>query len=339
MKINSFSEGIQKFMTEHLPGVCGCSGTTVDSYRYAYIHFLDFMLARKKKRADKVKMTDFNYKNVQEYLEWLETDLNNGVSTRNQRLAAMKSLARFLMYEYPDYLSEYTLILGIKQKKSKKAVISYAKVDGTRAFLEEINRETPLGRRDYTLFSLMFTTGIRVSEAINIKVKDISLSEPSNIRIHGKGNKTRLVPIMKQVLPILENYMKEHRFDRNENLEEYLFQSKGHRQLTRQALNYQVTKYTEMANKRNPGIIPEDFSPHKIRHSTAMTLLASDVDLIYIRDLLGHSTVTTTEVYARTESARRREVLEAASTHIVEREAAEWEDNPDLKQWLKRFGQ
>lgn len=337
MKTTDFSEYLRKFLTEYLPGQRGSSVQTIDSYRYTFIRYLEFMLDIKRIRADKIKIRDFTYKNVSDFLDWLESECKNSPVTRNQRLAALKSFATFLLYEYPDYLDEYQKILSIRQKRVKKSDISYAKASGMKIFLDQIDRDTPSGLRDYTLFSVMYFTGIRVSEVIQIKVKDVSLKDPKTLRIHGKGNKIRIVPIIKQLAPLLEAYLSFNRLDRPEKLENYLFTNKYGEPFQRQGINYLVDKYTKMANKNNPGCLPEDFSPHKIRHSTAMSLLDSDVDLIYIRDLLGHTSVSTTEIYAKTETAKRRRAIEEASKNLVEPEEASWENNKSLKDWLKSF--
>ena len=184
---------------------------------------------------------------------------------------------------------------------------------------------------------LLYTTGMRVSELIQLRVKDISLTEPYTMRIHGKGNKGRYVPLMKTAIPHIQRYLSLMKYDCDVRYNEVLFKNHMGNPFTRQGINYVLKKYSCKARAKGVALVPEDLSPHKMRHTTAMELLASGVDLIYIRDLLGHSSVTTTEVYARTDAQLKRKAIEAASKEIVPKEDAMWDNNNDLKNWLKSF--
>ena len=241
------------------------------------------------------------------------------------------------MYEFPEHLVEYQRILGIPIKKAPQKEISYMKTDGVKLLLDQVNHESSNGQRDYVILSLLYTTGLRVSELINIRVKDLSLYTPHTLLVHGKGQKSRYVPLMGNIIPLLQKYLAQEGYDRQEKLNEWLFKNHMNTQFTRQGINYIVSKYAKDARKINPEIVPKDLSPHKMRHTVAMGLVDSGVDLIYIRDLLGHVSVKTTEVYAKADVRRKREAIEAASKEIVPIEVAEWDNNTDLKQWLKTF--
>lgn len=257
------------------------------------------------------------------------------VATRNQRLAAFKSFATFLRYEKPEYIEETVRIQSIPLKRALKKDISYLKPDGIKLLLSQIDRSNRNGRRDYTMITVMYTTGIRVSELIAIRGCDVSLSNPKTLVIHGKGGKIRHVPIIKHIAPIIEKYLKENRCILPQNLDDYIFKSHTGGQFTRQGINYMISKYSKEARNKEPDLMPEDCSPHKIRHSSAMSLVEEGVDLITIRDLLGHSSVQTTEIYAKMSAASRRSAIEAASKEIVPREEALWENASNIKEWLK----
>lgn len=338
-KNNDFPHYVQKFFSEYLNGVCGSSSETMDSYRRTFTLFLKYLHSQLQINPTDFRVTHFTYKNVLGFLDWIETVRNCSASTRNQRLAAIKSFTKYLTFEYPDNLAEFQMILNIRQKKVFAPQISYLRTEQCSLYLNQIDRTTDQGRRDYLLFSIMFTTGIRVSELINIKVKDINLNKPRTISVLGKGQKARFVPITEDVYRLLENYLQEKDFLKPEKKNEFLFQNRSGDRLTRQAINYLVTKYKNKTNESYPNSIPSDFSPHKIRHTTAMSLMASEVSLIYIRDLLGHSSVQTTEIYAKADTEKRREAIEKASEQIVEvSEGAKWENDGDLLQWLESFG-
>lgn len=205
--------------------------------------------------------------------------------------------------------------------------------------LSQIDQSNRSGRRDYTMLTLMYTTGIRVSELIAIRGCDVSLSNPKTFVVHGKGLKIRHVPIVKQIAPVLGKYLKDNRCLLPQNLDNYIFKSHTGEKFTRQGINYVISKYAKKGRDMEPTLIPEDCSPHKIRHSSAMSLVEDGVDLITIRDLLGHSSVQTTEIYAKVSAAKSRKAIEAASKEIVPKEDAIWETSYNIKEWLKGMTQ
>ena len=164
------------------------------SYRYSFINFLVYMLETLHKSADKVTVRDLTYENVSGYLNWLESSKHNETGTRNQRQAAINSFVKILMLELPEYMNEYQRIMAIPVKKKIQPEISFAKTDGMKLLMSLHDATTATGLRDYVILSILYTTGIRVSELTFIKVKDISLHEPEPLLVHGKGNKYRYVP-------------------------------------------------------------------------------------------------------------------------------------------------
>lgn len=336
MKTTRFAHYLHKFFIVFLPNTNGCTPATIDSYRYAFIHFLVFM-EEKGLHADDIEIADLTYQRVLEFLEWLQLKRGNSIATRNQRQAAINSFIHYLMYEFPDFLAEFQLILSLPAKKAPQKEISYLKTEGVQLLFKQVNRNTRNGFRDYAILTLLYTTGIRVSELINIKVQDASLHAPATLLVHGKGQISRYVPLLKSTIIILREYITNNNLDREQHLNDWLFKNHMKEPFTRQGINYLVKKYSDLARAQVPDLIPKDFSPHNIRHTLAMELLDAGVDLIYIRDLLGHVSVKTTEIYARTDSARKRKAIEAASKEIVPREDAQWENNARLKDWLKTF--
>lgn len=337
MKTTDFATHLGRYFTQYLPNERGSSPQTMDSYRYAFILYLEHMESKRGIRPEKMTIRDFTGESIRGFLEWLETERDNSPSTRNYRLAAMKGFVHYLKYEFPDYMEEYQRILGIPLKKTQQKEISYMKTEGVNLLVKQIDLNKSNGLRDYIILLLLYTTGIRVSELIIIKVKDISLTEPYTIKIHGKGNKGRYVPLMKTAVPHIRKYLAFMKYDTDARYEEFLFKNHMGKPFTRQGINYLFKKYGLKARSVNPDVIPEDLSPHKMRHTAAMELLTSGVDLIYIRDLLGHASVTTTEVYARTDAKLKRKAIEAASKEILPPEEAEWDNDTNLRNWLKNF--
>lgn len=337
MKVTDFANALNRYFNDYLVNDRNSSPRTVETYRYAFIQLIEFFEQQKGILPERIRIADINRDNIQSFLLWIETSRKVSVATRNQRLAAIRCFAAFLKYDRPEYIEAATQIQGIKQKKTLQKDISYLKPEGVKLLLNQIDKITISGRRDYTMIYLMYTTGVRVSELISIRGRDISLSNPKTIIIHGKGRKVRHVPIVKQTAQILERYLKDSKCLLPQRLDEYIFLNHSSQMFTRQGVNYMISKYAQMARVIDPSQIPKDCSPHKIRHSSAMALVEEGVDLIIIRDLLGHSSVQTTEMYAKVSSARKRQAIEAASKEIVPQEDALWEGNNAIKEWLKRL--
>jgi site-specific recombinase XerD len=143
--------------------------------------------------------------------------------------------------------------------------------------------------------------------------------------------------LLKSSIPTIQKYLISKGLDKPEKVQEFLFKNHMREPFTRQGVNYVIKKYATKARNADSSLIPDDFSPHKMRHSTAMGLVDAGVDLIYIRDLLGHVSVITTEVYAKANAIHKRKAIEAASKELVPPEEAEWDNNQNLKEWLKSF--
>lgn len=328
---------LQKYFREYLPNDRGSSLRTISTYRYAFIQFIEFMEAARKTNIGEITLTHLNQSNVRDFLRWLENTKHVSVSTTNQRLAALKSFAAFVKYEYPEYLTASEEIVKIKSKVKEQSTISYLSPEGMRCLLGTIDISTQSGLRDYSIIILLFLTGIRVSELIVIKGRDVCMASPRHIIIHGKGKKNRHVPMVKELHTQLMKYTKLINFALVQNLDRPLFRNHSGNEFTRQGINYILLKYARQARMKNPKLIPEHLSPHKIRHSTAMSLIEEGTELIIIRDLLGHRSIQTTEIYAKLSSNRKREAIEKLSSLIVPEEKAEWEENTSLKEWLKGF--
>lgn len=336
MKTTDFAVLLNKFFVQFLPNERGSTPLTIDSYRYAFILFLSFLEEVCSIPADKAKISDMTRDTVIAFLNWLE-DRGNSISTRNQRQAAINSFIHFLKYEYPDYLNEYQRILAIPIKKAPKKEVSYVKEDGLQQIVNEIDTRRKNGMRDLVILLLFYSTAIRVSELIGVRVKDLSLSQPYTLLVRGKGQKSRYVPLMPNVVSQIYSYLDAMDYNHPEKMDEFLFLNHMGKPFTRQGINYLIRSYSDKARMKDPSKIPEDMSPHKLRHSAAMGLVDSGVDLIYIRDLLGHVSVKTTEVYAKADAKLKREAIEAASKEIVPKEESQWDNNADLKLWLKSF--
>ena len=301
MKPTDFSRHIGYFFKVYLPSDRNVSLKTIESYSGTFSSFLKFMQQHKSISADKIELKDFTGDNILNYLRFLEAK-GNCANTINQRRAAFCSFCKYLRYEEPELTTEINAICSIESKYFVRKTISYMKVDGMNLFLKQIDLTKPDGLRDMVMMSLMLTAGIRVSELISLKGRDVQLSPPVTIKVLGKGRKERLLTLPDKIVQYLTQFIKKRNLDLPENMENYLFISHMNKPFTRHGVNYIVAKYRDMARKISPNIIPADLSCHKLRHSCGAAAAEAGVDAVYIRDLFGHSSVATTNVYMGTKS-------------------------------------
>jgi site-specific recombinase XerD len=181
----------------------------------------------------------------------------------------------------------------------------------------------------------MYDTGARVQEIADLKVADIRIKAPATIRLTGKGNKTRIIPLMPQTMSIVKRYMADYGLLDEIKQAKPLFFNRKSEKLTRAGLSYILNKYVDQAKVNNKELFPEKMSAHVLRHSKAVHLLQSGVNLIYIRDFLGHSSVTTTEIYAKSDPEIKRKAIEEASHKVLPKEKFTTKEKEDLCEWLK----
>lgn len=338
MKPTNFAYYLTSFLSKYLPGIAGLSPNTIMSYRDTFSLFLDFCSKQKKIKPEKFSLNNLNRKLVEEYLEWLEKSRNCIVSTRNVRLAAFHSFCRYLQMEFPDYIHSAQQILSIPIKRTKKISIEYITLEAMKFLLEKPDKMSERGRRDMVLLCLLYDSGARVQELADLKVRDIRTKSPAVVKLTGKGNKRRIVPLMEPMSELLKKYLKENNLTEPYTLDYPLFSNRSKNKFTRAGISYIVKKYASEAIKEAPELFPDNLSPHCFRHSKAIHLLQSGVNLIYIRDFLGHVDVKTTEIYAKIDGEMKRKALERNNNSIVSDKLPEWQNNAGLMNWLKNLG-
>lgn len=337
MKPTDFSYYLTSFLSKYLPSEVGASKNTIASYRDTFILFLTFLRDVKGILADQLTLNMVTKDIAVEYLQWTEKDRRCSAATRNVRLAAIHSFGHFLQYQNPDNLVEWQRILSIPVKKTEKKTINYLTLEGIKALLQIPDQSTATGRRDLALLTLLYDTGARVQELIDLTPSQLRFDKPYTVKLLGKGNKARIVPIMEPTKLLLKRYMEEQRLVESSANMYPLFFNKRKQKLTRAGVNYILAKYKDKARKKDKSLIPDVLTCHCLRHSKAMHLLQAGVNLVYIRDLLGHSSVQVTEVYARVDSRHKREAIEKAYTDVTPEGLPVWHQNRDLLDWLKNF--
>jgi site-specific recombinase XerD len=252
-------------------------------------------------------VADLDRKAVLAFLNGLEKERGNSITTRNHRLAVARSFFRFLSANMPEAVEQCTQILAIPLKRGDSRSVDYLTVDEVQFLLKQISLCTPNGKRDDALLRLLYNTGARVQEVLDIRIRDLKLSTPAHVLLHGKGKKDRLCPLWSDTVERLQTYIR----DRHRGTPDSpLFANRKGDQLTRSGIRYILSRYVDAAIPQCPNLKRKRVHPHTVRHSTAMHLLQSGVDLNTIRCWLGHANIATTNRYVELDLEMKRRALD-----------------------------
>jgi site-specific recombinase XerD len=323
---------LQRFLTGHMAGLRGASPNTVASYRDTFKLLIIYLRDQKTIPPEKLTLNRVDVEVITEFLNWLETGRKNNVSTRNQRLAAISSFYAWLQSQEPALMARCQEIMAIPVKKQPQASVYHLTVEQTRSLLNAPDRTTRSGRRDATLLATLYDTGARVQELVDLTVGDVRLQKPAVITLTGKGRKTRHVPLGANTVALLTNYLTEFRLDIPGRDDYPVFFNQQHTKLSRGGVAWIIEKYRVLTD--TPELTGVKISPHVVRHSKAMHLYEAGIPLPYIRDILGHVDLSTTEIYARASTEMKRKALEAAYVDVVSSDMPEWNQDPGLLDWL-----
>ena len=327
---------LAKFFTDYLAGERSASPRTVASYRDAMKLLLAWFKDEEHIAPEKLRLADIDRPRVLRFLDWLETERCCSAATRNQRLAVIKSFCRYSAIEQPDRLDHVTQVLAIRQKKTPAQDLGHLTGDEVKALLTAPGSASPRAVRDTVLLALAYDTAARVQELCDLDVADIRRSEPMTVVIRGKGSKIRYVPVMDPTARLVADYL-EHS-DSHPGLgadADPLFYGPHHSKLTRSGvakiLNRHVRTVRDHHTDWAPGL---SVTPHTLRRSRAMHLIQAGVNLIYVRDLLGHADVSTTEIYARADAETKRKAIENAYEPLTPDVLPDWALDTSLVGWL-----
>ncbi|MCR5321696.1 MAG: site-specific integrase [Lachnospiraceae bacterium] len=303
---------IKNFMTVYLPERRQASPNTIKSYRTAWNQLLDFVAEEKKISVLAVSLKHLDREMVELFLS-KSVGKNDG--TYNNRLAAIKSFFAYASACNPEYISRYNEIAVIKSRKQDVfAKVDYMTEEAVKTIMETPDTKTETGVRDQFFMVLMYDTGARIQEMLSIKVCDIKLGRTATVVLHGKGNKTRIVPLMSKTISHLNRYLHLFHPRESEYSAELLFYTirngvKG--PICDDTMRIRIQKYADEARKKCPEI-PEKVHPHLWRHSRAMHLYQHGMELTLISQWLGHKQLTTTLVYAHADTEIKRKAIEHA---------------------------
>jgi site-specific recombinase XerD len=324
---------VRRFLLEHLVAERNLARNTQKSYRDTLQQLLPIVARQARRRIDQLRVEDLSADRVRAFLRDVEERRGCGAATRNQRLAAIHSLAHFIGLHGPEHLHWCGQIRMIPFKKATRPLVTYLEKEEMDALLAAPNRSTPQGRRDAAVLLFLYNTGARVDETAHVRIADLDLGaiperDPSSVLIHGKGNKSRRCPLwartVHELLPLVGQ----------RDAGERVFLNRRGQPLTRFGIHALVERYAAIVAGTMPSLRKKRVSPHTIRHTTATHLLRAGVDINTIRAWLGHVLLTTTNVYAEVDLEMKAKAL--ANCEVKDdKPKRPWREDKGLMEFLK----
>ena len=328
MDNNIIGSWIRRFLMEYLVGECNLSHHTQASYRDTLVLLLPFVAQSRKKSIEELRLDDVDAYAVRSFLQYLEKERNCCICTRNQRLAAIRSLAHFIAERSPEHIAWSIEVCSIPFKKGFNEVITYLEKSEMDALLEAPNRETSQGKRDYALLLFMYNTGARADEIAQVTISDLCFNGIPAVRILGKGNRERYCPLWSVTVETLRGLIG----GRNPN--DFIFLNRRKQPITRFGVYFLVERCTAKASQKVSSLCNKKVTPHIIRHTSAVHLLRAGVDINTIRAWLGHVSLDTTNIYAEVDLEMKAKAL--AHCKITRtRQNRDWNKKPKLMEFLK----
>lgn len=323
---------VESFFRDHLQKMRGASPHTLRAYRDTLRMFFVFVADAAKRSVSDLQLADLHVEAVSAFLDYLETKRVNTAASRNYRLAALRSFFKHVLRHDLSHAEQCQRVLALETKKTRTAPASYLEAEDVRLILNQPDRRTASGARDHALLLFLYNTGSRVSEALTVRVGEVSLNHPRQVRLHGKGKKDRFCPLWRETTETLRSLPTV----RDGRLGELVFCNARGSALTRDGVAYILRKYATMAARKAPVLRRRRITPHTLRHSCAAALLQSGVDVTVIRDYLGHASIATTSRYLTSNLQMKRDALNLFWRHsgLSPVRATPWKPTPDLLNFL-----
>jgi len=296
---------LQNFFCQRLISQRGASPQTIASYRDTFCLLFRYAKEMKNKEPASLALTDINADFILKFLDYLEIKRGNCQRTRNLRLAAIRSFMNYISYQVPDSLFVISQVIAIPLKKFDRPSLEFLTRDEVEAIIEAQDKLTFSGHRDFVMFMTMYNTGARVSEIISLKVSDINLEDKAYIIINGKGRKQRAVPLWNSTKHHLKNWL----FQIKAYPSDAVFPGRCGKPLSRSGVEYRLRLATKKAAEKFPSLKKRKISPHTLRHTTALHLLQSGVDITVIALWLGHESPATTHLYVEADMTMKENAL------------------------------
>jgi len=327
---------ITSFFFNYLENQRGLSVNSILSYRDSLKLFFCYAADMMKVNVEALSIENLDEKTVLSFLQHLETERRVCASTRNNRLAAIRTFFRYIGREEPALLPQVMSIRSIPQKKTPKVFITYLDEDELASILNSINFLSLSGIRDKALILLLYNTGARVQEVVDLNIDDMRLDDLGQVKLLGKGSKQRACPLWPETVVAIKDYI-EQRKQQGIKSDVFILNNKKER-ITRFGIRYIVKKYADIASLKCPSLKTKQISPHTYRHSTAMHLLISGNDINMVQMWLGHSDLNTTHQYVELNMKMKREMLLKSSPPEGNKHHNKplWKEDKILK-WLEKL--
>lgn len=328
---NRLGRWVRRFLLEHITGERNLARNTQLSYRDTLCQLLPFIARVARKPPDRLLIDDLTANRLRAFLQYLEEKLGCSIRTRNQRLAAIRSLAGFICLHSPEHVQWCAEVKTIPSKKAMHAQVTYLERDEMDALLAAPDHSSMQGRRDHAVLLFLYNTGGRADEVAQVRIKDVEMGRnSSSVLVRGKGNKQRRCPLWSKTVDELMPLIK----DRNES--EHVFLNRRRQPLTRFGIHAIVERYANAVSTRLPSLKRKRVSPHTIRHTTATHLLRAGVDINTIRAWLGHVSLSTTNVYAEVDMEMKAKAL-ANCEVIDDKPRKPWREEKGLMEFLRQL--
>lgn len=325
---------VTSFFTRHLVAERNASGHTIRSYRDAFRLFLRNVSEATGQKVACLSLDDLTPNAILSFLDHLEQGRSNCVATRNARLAAIHSFFSYVARQEPSAASLAHRVLAIPFKRATGRLLGYLSVEEVRAILACPDRTSAKGRRDYLVLALLYDTGARVQELLDLCPADFRLDRPPFVRITGKGRRQRIVPM----LPVTAKLVQRHLAETNCSAPTLspLFVNPRGEKLTRSGVSFLIDRYRRLAAAKVSTLQRPGISPHTFRHTKAMHLLQAGVSPVTIKDFLGHAHLKTLELYVESDLEMKRQALESSPLHVKAGPRTP-HHKPDLLAWLEQL--
>ncbi|MGA3241856.1 MAG: tyrosine-type recombinase/integrase [Bryobacteraceae bacterium] len=321
---------LHAFFHEWLVEQRNASHRTVLAYRDAWRLFLRFVAQRRNKPVAALDLEHLTGAEVLAFLQHIEQERRASVNTRNCRLAALRSFFSFVADYEPRAAKQCAEVLRVPFKRTTRRAIRYLDSAEVSAILSQPDRSTVEGQRDHALMSLLYNTGARIQEALDLRPQDIHLKSPAHVRLMGKGRKERISPIWPETAALITALMQRQ----PRKPDEPIFVNRYRSPLTASGFRFRLRQYVKAAAEGVPTISKKRVTPHLFRHSTAVHLVAAGVDVTVIRSWLGHAHLDTTNHYAQANLETKRKALEQVDPKLRPAKPPRWKRDADLLAWL-----
>ena len=297
---------IQRFLTHHAQEERKLSRATILSYRDTLKLFVLFQRDCLRRPVPKLDIGALSYESIMGFLDYLEKERGASASTRNQRLAAIRSLCRFILFRHPDHADTVSRCLAVPMKKRPRKLRSFLEAREIGAVLGAVDRRTWIGRRDHLMLDLAIQTGLRVSELTALQREDFTFGRAPYVTVEGKGRKERSVPLHKSLAKSVGRWLASDL----PNGQSIVFPTVRGSRMSNDAVQLMLGKYVRFAEAKAPTLRKKRISPHILRHTTAMQMLNRGVDVEIIALWLGHEQIETTQIYFSESLTIKRKALE-----------------------------